>query len=189
MKDLAATGSGTAVGEVGSGWYIVGKTLGVALDLDAGTLLVSVEGGKWDVAFQDGCSPGSSVGAALFPALSGRTGARLRLNWGADARRPMRHSPPSGDYRAVGLPPLQVHFSTFFLTSQPSILSTPMPHSMLHSIPMPYIDAPVSARGWRLHTSWGGRLSRAGRALAWPHKWPHNARYAPTLIHTTQYTA
>jgi hypothetical protein len=61
---------------VGSGWYVVGKTLGVALDLDAGTLLVSVDGGKWDVAFQDGCAPSSSVGAALFPALSGRTGAR-----------------------------------------------------------------------------------------------------------------
>ena len=85
-----------------SGWFVAGKTLGLALDLDAGTLRVSVDGGAWAVAFQDGCAPGAAAGAALFPALSGCTGARLRCNWGGDGGRPMRHGPPSGDYRAVG---------------------------------------------------------------------------------------
>jgi hypothetical protein len=87
---------------VASGWFEAGKTLGLALDLDAGTLRVSVDGGAWAVAFQDGCAPGAAAGAALFPTLSGKGGASLRCNWGGDARRPMRRAPPSGDYRAVG---------------------------------------------------------------------------------------
>ena len=85
------------------GWFAAGKTLGLALDLDAGTLRVSVDGAPWAVAFQDGCAPGAAVGSALFPALSGNGGARVRCNWGAEAGRPMRHSPPSGEYRPVGL--------------------------------------------------------------------------------------
>ncbi len=85
------------------GWFTAGKTLGVALDLDAGTMLVSVDCAGWTVAFADGCAPGAAVGAGLFPAISGQRGARVRCNWGADTGRPMKHCPPSGEYSAIGL--------------------------------------------------------------------------------------
>ncbi len=89
---------------------VAGKTLGVALDLDAGTLLVSFDGGDWAVAFPNTthtgpCRPSDTAGAALFPALNGSKGAWVRCNWGTDKERPMRHSPPSEQFRAVGLPP------------------------------------------------------------------------------------
>ena len=90
-------------------WFAAGKTLGVAADLDAGTLLVSVNGADWAVLFQAGCAPGPAGGSGLYPVLSGTGGASLRCNWGADAGRPMRHGPPaSGGYRAVGQLPQQV---------------------------------------------------------------------------------
>jgi hypothetical protein len=89
-----------------SGWSAAGKTLGLALDLEAGALLVSVDGAEWAPApFSHPCKPGADAGAGLFPALSGFLGARVRCNWGVDARRPMRHAPPPGGYRAVGLLP------------------------------------------------------------------------------------
>jgi hypothetical protein len=91
------------VSTVAAGWFTAGKRLGVAADLDAGTLLVSVDGADWTVAFQAGCAPGPAVGAGLFPALSGRDGARVRCNWGGDSGRRMRLEPPSGGYRVVGL--------------------------------------------------------------------------------------
>ncbi len=86
-----------------AGWFAEGKTLGVAVDLDAGRMLVSVDVGDWAEAFPTGCAPSAAAGAGLFPALSGNCGARIQCNWGADAGRPMRHGPPSADYRAVGL--------------------------------------------------------------------------------------
>ena len=89
-----------------SGWFAAGKTLGLALDLEAGALLVSVDGAEWAAApFSHPCKPGADAGAGLFPALSGAVGARVRCNWGVDTRRPMRHAPPPGGYRAVGLLP------------------------------------------------------------------------------------
>jgi hypothetical protein len=104
---------------VAPGWFVAGKTLGLALDLDAGTLRVSVDGGAWAVAFQDGCAPGAAAGAALFPALSGCDGARLRCNWGGDGGRPTRHAPPSGDYRAVGQLKVSPPPFLFSVTSPP----------------------------------------------------------------------
>ncbi len=102
-------GRGQEQGSVASGWGEVGKTLGVALDLDAGSMLVSVNGAEWTpVPFSEPCAPGAGAGAAVFPALTGAMGSRMRCNWGADAARPMRHGPPAGGYRAVGLLPQQV---------------------------------------------------------------------------------
>ncbi len=75
----------------------------MALDLDAGAMHVSVDGGEWAVAFPNGCAPSATVGAALFPALSGESGSQLRCNWGSDAGRPMKHAPPSEKFVAVGL--------------------------------------------------------------------------------------
>jgi hypothetical protein len=96
---------------VAPGWFEAGKTrtLGLALDLETGTMRVSVDGGEWAVAFPradpgnepNGCTPSAAVGAALFPALSGYGNARVRCNFGGDAGRPFNHSPPSGEYRPV----------------------------------------------------------------------------------------
>ncbi len=87
-----------------------GGTLGLALDLDAGTLQVSHDGGEWAPAFPSSLeehagpiAPSAAAGAALFPAVCGDGGARVRFNWGADAGRPLKHDPPSGEYHAVGL--------------------------------------------------------------------------------------
>jgi hypothetical protein len=119
---------------------VAGETLGVALDLDAGTLFVSFDGGEWTVAFPNSthtgsCRPSDTAGAALFPALSGSKGAWVRCNWGADAGRPMRHTPPSEEYCAVGLPqkvlpepcrPLPCAPALFFVWCRKD--RTPLPH-------------------------------------------------------------
>ncbi len=86
-----------------SGWAATGKTLGVAVDLDAGRMLVRVNGAAWADAFSAACAPSAVAGAGLFPALSGGMGMRVRCNWGVDAARPMKHGAPAGGYRAVGL--------------------------------------------------------------------------------------
>ena len=86
-----------------------GGTLGVALDLDAGTLLASFDGGDWisasPIAEESAgpCRPSASAGAALYPVLWVGSRAFLRCNWGANAARPLKYGPPSGEYRAVGL--------------------------------------------------------------------------------------
>jgi hypothetical protein len=89
-------------------WNVAGGTLGVALDLGAGTLHLSVNGGDWALAFPNAthtspCRPSVATGAALFPALCGSDGVRVRCNWGVDALRPMKFTPPSGEYMALGL--------------------------------------------------------------------------------------
>ena len=126
-----------------SGWFVAGKTLGLALDCDAGTLRVSVDGGAWAVAFQDGCAPGAAVGAALFPVISGKGGARFRANWGWDKERPMRHLPPEGDYRLVEvqqqpipLPPLP----SCFPIAPPSEIAIIL---QLHLFPLPACSGSV----------------------------------------------
>ncbi len=99
-------GSGKQGSAVAGGWFAAGKALGMALDLDAGSMLVSVDGAAWTVAFaaqNRPCCPSAAAGAALFPALSGWGGASVRCNWGTDPERPMRHGPPSGEYRPIGL--------------------------------------------------------------------------------------
>jgi hypothetical protein len=83
-------------------WFVVGGTLGLALDLDAGALFVSANGGAWQPAFPTGLRPGATVGSALFPVVSGLSGARVRCNLGADPSRPMRHTAPAAEYRTVG---------------------------------------------------------------------------------------
>jgi hypothetical protein len=101
-----------------------GDTLGLALDLDAGTLLISVNGGEWAVVFNDSCTPSAVAGAALFPAMRGSVDYDdatnevyfpvVRCNWGTDKGRPMRHNPPSEGYRPVGVGLVQqVRFFTF----------------------------------------------------------------------------
>ncbi len=87
---------------VDEGWFSVGKTLGVAADLDAGTLFFASDGGPWTTSFTSGVAPGPEVGPALFPALSGSGDARVRCNFGTDASQPLRHAPPSDDYRPFG---------------------------------------------------------------------------------------
>jgi hypothetical protein len=47
----------------------------------------------WETAFSSGLQPSATVGAALFPAISGCGGVRLRCNFGLDPRRPLRFPP------------------------------------------------------------------------------------------------
>ena len=78
-----------------------GAVLGVAVDIPAGTMLFAFagDGMGWRTAFASDVSPGYSVGAALFPAISGEI-ARVRFNSGLE--RPMVLGPPSPDFVPVG---------------------------------------------------------------------------------------
>ena len=103
--------------------------LGVAVDLDAGTMLAAAlpalpppsqptdgsdaagaataapaaaAASEWKVAFASGVRPGEAVGSGLYPAVSGSRGAEVKYNLGHDVvNRPMRHSAPAGGYRSV----------------------------------------------------------------------------------------
>jgi hypothetical protein len=48
----------------------------------------------WRTAYSSGLQPSANVGAALFPAISGNGGVRLRCNFGLDPGRPLRFPPP-----------------------------------------------------------------------------------------------
>jgi hypothetical protein len=45
------------------------------------------------VAFPSGVQPSASVGAALYPAVSGTKGVKLRFNFGHNSQRPLLHRP------------------------------------------------------------------------------------------------
>jgi hypothetical protein len=47
----------------------------------------------WKTAYSSGLQPSATVGAALFPAISGEEGVRLRCNFGLDPGRPLRFPP------------------------------------------------------------------------------------------------
>jgi hypothetical protein len=104
-------------------WFKAGKLLRLAADLDAGVMRMAVvetdgscAGGEdstsilpspmahippvadWKTAFSLGLQPSATVGAALFPAVSGRGGVRLQCNFGLDPRRPLLF-PPSKNSR------------------------------------------------------------------------------------------
>ena len=89
--------------EFANGWFQEGMVLCLDADLSAGTLRVAVgrlqsdgtEGpccGEWTTAVLSGLQPSATVGAALFPAVTG-SGARLRFNFGLDSGRPLRFPP------------------------------------------------------------------------------------------------
>ncbi len=105
--------------EAAGGWFEAGKLLRLAADLDVGAMRVAVvetdgtcAGGEnattmlypsliahiplvadWQIAYPSGLQPSATVGAALFPAISGNGGATLRCNFGLDPRRPLRFPP------------------------------------------------------------------------------------------------
>jgi hypothetical protein len=81
---------------VAKGWLAQGRTLRVALNLDKGIMQAAVDNGPWTIAIHGDCRPGSAVGAALFPALSGYYGAQLLCNWG---QQKWKYSPPEEDYQ------------------------------------------------------------------------------------------
>jgi hypothetical protein len=91
-----------------TGWLEVGTVLGVAIDLEQGCMLATVgptsssSGSGWHTVFETGLSPSSEIGSALFPVISGVLGVEVRYNFGYNlASRPMRHHPPSDDYRPI----------------------------------------------------------------------------------------
>ena len=56
----------------------------------------------WKAAYADGVRPGAAVGGGLFPCLSGCDGAKVRVNAGLDAARPLRLAPPTSEFRPAG---------------------------------------------------------------------------------------
>jgi hypothetical protein len=78
-----------------------GEVVGVAYDLDRGSLSVSVSGSfapPMGEAFEQGVRAGPVAGAGISPAIGGRQ-VELRYNAGGDpAGRPFRFAPPSPDY-------------------------------------------------------------------------------------------
>ena len=85
------------------GWLAEKKALGLALDLQIGSLLVSADGSTWVSAFESGLCPSRTVGAGLYPAISGSRHAKVRCNFGLDpGQRPMKTRPPSSEYRTIG---------------------------------------------------------------------------------------
>ena len=56
----------------------------------------------WKAAYADGVRPGAAVGGGLFPCLSGYGGAKVRVNLGLDAARPLRLAPPTSEFRPAG---------------------------------------------------------------------------------------
>ena len=91
---------------------MAGATLGVALDAAKGEMLVAsiapppaaaaAAAPIWQAAFADGVRPGAAVGDSFFPCLSGRSGAKVRVNLGLDATRPLRLAPLTREFRPAG---------------------------------------------------------------------------------------
>lgn len=87
-------------------WFEEGKTLGVAVDMEGGSLLVSVAGPEtatpqWLVA-TDTLPLATAKGRGLFPSISGQQGACLRLNYGHDpVSRPFKIAPPSAYFKSA----------------------------------------------------------------------------------------
>jgi hypothetical protein len=91
-----------------TGWLQVGTVLGVAVDLEEGSMLATASPtsitcvSDWHTAFKTGLSPSSEIGNALIPIVSGVLGAEVKYNFGFNlASRPMLHSPPSDDYKPI----------------------------------------------------------------------------------------
>ena len=86
-------------------WFTAGSVLCVAADLDGGKMLVFSSDGsmgasgdsEWRTVHEVGLRPGEAVGVGLFPAVSGKDGARIRCSFGN-----LRFAPPSGGFVAVG---------------------------------------------------------------------------------------
>jgi hypothetical protein len=119
--------------DAAAGWFEAGKSLRLAADLNAGAMRVAVvetdgtsAGGEnstsilypspiahiplaadWQTAYSSGLQPSATVGAALFPAISGQGGAKLRCNFGLDPGRPLRFPPskPEGAQHGQVLSP------------------------------------------------------------------------------------
>ena len=91
-------GRGSYSDRIARGWFVVGGVLGIAADLDAGTLHCTT-GRGWTPSLNSDLRPGPAVGGALYPALDVSRDTAVRVNLGGDASRPFRHTPPTGEYK------------------------------------------------------------------------------------------
>jgi hypothetical protein len=81
-------------------WFAPGRTLCVAVDVDAGAMHLATDGGAWAHAF-DGVRPAADAGAGVYPVVCGGGGVRARCHLGREPGREMRVAPPSGEYRWI----------------------------------------------------------------------------------------
>jgi hypothetical protein len=103
---LALHNSGLRGPALAAGWFVPDGTLGLALDLDTGETLISVNGKEWKTVYKaagvSAAKPSGAVGACLFPAISGMKGARAQCKWGAKDGQAMKYTAPSSIYQTVG---------------------------------------------------------------------------------------
>jgi hypothetical protein len=78
-----------------------GDVLGLACDVEKGTMQLSVNGGPFVKLYSSGVSTGPAVGADLFPIMAGERGLQIRLNFGTNPHlvAVFQHAPP--DFRYV----------------------------------------------------------------------------------------
>ena len=74
-----------------------GDVIGIAVDLERGTMSVSVNGSfaPPNGAAFDCVRPGPTVGSAVYPALSASS-MKVEVNFGLDPERPLVFAPPWG---------------------------------------------------------------------------------------------
>jgi hypothetical protein len=77
-----------------------GDFIGVACDVEKGTMQVSINGGMFVTIFSSGVSTGPAIGSDLFPIVAGARKMKVRLNFGTDPFQPFRYAPPSSVYLA-----------------------------------------------------------------------------------------
>ena len=89
-----------------AGWFVPDGTLGLALDLDTGEMQMSVNGKEWKTVYKaagvSAARASGTIGAGLFPSISGMNGSRVQCNWGGKWGHEMKYTAPSSAYQAVG---------------------------------------------------------------------------------------
>jgi hypothetical protein len=75
-----------------------GDVLGLACNLEKGTMQISLNGGSFVTVFSSGVTAGPVVGADLFPIMAGERGLKIRLKLGMNPVLSFRHTPPDFQY-------------------------------------------------------------------------------------------
>ncbi len=75
-----------------------GDVIGLACDVEKGSMHLSLNGSSFNTIFSSGVSTGPAVGADLFPIMACERGLQIRLNLGTNLLLPFQHVPPDAQY-------------------------------------------------------------------------------------------